>query len=185
MWHYHAAVQAQLYLLSGELDKASAVFAEVHNSGQEPPLITGAVPIYHLILLEVMFAQRFYEDLLTNADEILSEMTTYNVHPFKADVLFLQAQAYLQLGHEQEASVTLTAARQEAESQPSKRILWQILLALAELEETADHDEMSSSWYDDAYHVISGIIEQLSDPMLKGAFLNLPQVQVVLGRYAD
>ena len=66
---------------------------------------------------------------------LVAHMRQYELNQLLPDALFVQGNAQLMLGKREEAKESFTQARTAAEALGSRRMLWQILAALAELED--------------------------------------------------
>jgi hypothetical protein len=96
---------------------------------------------------------------------------------FKPEALFLGGQAYEALGQSDLAQEQILKARAAAEAIGSRRLLWQILFGLSQLE---DDPAVAQQLHQQAREIIGSISERIDRPELRESFLNQPQVQAVL-----
>jgi hypothetical protein len=81
------------------------------------------------------------------------------------------------MGQTEAARKTLLEAQAEAEVIGSRRILWQILFTLSQLEtEPAETERLRKQ----AQEIVAYIANNISEPELRASFLGLPEVQAVL-----
>ena len=82
------------------------------------------------------------------------------------------------LGYYAAAREALLKARDAAEVQDERAVLWQILVSPAEVEEACGNPETSERVCDEARKVVSYIVEHAGE--LRETFLARPDVQAVL-----
>jgi hypothetical protein len=92
-------------------------------------------------------------------------------------VLYLQGQALLGLGQDDAARNLWLKALTEAEAIGSRRMLWQILVALSQLETDPTEVECLRR---QAWQIVEYIANHIGTPELRASFLNLPQVKAAL-----
>jgi hypothetical protein len=80
-------------------------------------------------------AQGDYVRAVSVAGAAADRMRQMQMHQFLTDVLFVKGQAFAKLGERDTAKTALAEACAEAEAFGCRRIMWQILLALAALED--------------------------------------------------
>ena len=76
-----------------------------------------------------------YALAIAASNEAVERMRQIQIHPFLPDALFAKGQAHAKLGERDSAKMAFSQARAEAEALGCRRMLWQILLALAALED--------------------------------------------------
>jgi hypothetical protein len=108
-------------------------------------------------------------------------LNQYGLWAFMPEARCLRGQILAAVGQTEAARDTLLEARAEAEAIGSRRMLWQILFALSQLETDAAE---AKQWHKQAQETVADIAANVSDPELRASFLSLPQVQVVLGKSA-
>ena len=83
---------------------------------------------------QLAFAQGNYLEAISIADKMIDYMRQFKLNQFLADLLLLNGKAHWALGERDQARQALDQARQAAEALGSRRMMWQILGALAEVE---------------------------------------------------
>ncbi len=95
------------------------------------------------------------------------------------EALLLAGQAHRMNAEDEPAKNAFQEARIAAENIGSRRLLWQILSALAQAEPEA---EKSTVWREQACESIRFISDHMTRDGLRGRFLQLPEVRAVMGR---
>ena len=135
------AAGAYLHMLSGDLPQAEAYLVDaeklVLDSG--PGIVMEylgiAVVFNTLIRGGVRLASGDFAGVLATTDDDLSRIREKEMRCYLPDVLRMRGEALRGLGRTDEALAALAEARAEAERQGSRRGLWPVLAALAEIEE--------------------------------------------------
>jgi len=122
------------------------------------------------------------ENLFSGLEERFQPYREAGFSLLLADEHLLRAQAALALGQYDAARAALWKARQEAEAQDERAILWQILAAQSELERVKGDEAASTRLCDQALAVIEDIAEHAGE--LRSDFMNQPAVVELLS-YKD
>lgn len=122
---------------------------------------------------QLAFAQGKYPQTLELVAALIAHIRQFALNQLLPDALFLQGKTQLKLEKKAEAKESFAQARTAAETLGSRRMLWQILAALAELEEDAGQ---TGGLRAHAGEIVSYIVEHMPTE-LRGGFLNLPEVQ--------
>jgi hypothetical protein len=118
-----------------------------------------------------------FETALDVASNYIKSFTKKQIKLLVPDLLNQKARALMGLGRNEDAYPILLSARSLATEQNSRRILWAILLDLAELEE----DKLTAENYrQEARQIIEYISEHISDSGLRQSFQSLPRVRKVI-----
>ncbi|MBE7556995.1 MAG: AAA family ATPase [Anaerolineales bacterium] len=167
---------AQLYL---QQDNLSEVEAVVEQGKIDPNRETLPYYFQPVILTEVELAlkQGRYEHGLASVDDLLATLNQFGLRIFIPEALYLRGQTLVAMGQTEAARETLLEAQAEAEALGSRRMLWQILFALSQLERDL---AKATQWRRQAQEIVAYIIANVSDPDLRTSFLRLPKVQEVL-----
>jgi hypothetical protein len=128
----------------------------------------------HIALLQCDYAR-----LMDVADVILAGMRQSGVRLYLPDLLHLQAQALLALGQDEPAHAGFLQARAEAEALGSRRMLWQILAALGQIEDRRGNQSEAQSLRRQAREIVEFIAEHCPTDV-RVSFLNLPDVRDVM-----
>jgi tetratricopeptide (TPR) repeat protein len=172
-----AKVLAQLYLRQHQLAEAEHILAaECTNP------VLKAMPGYmawhevDLVRAELAFQQEAYERALSLIEQHLANLRQFGIRSRLPYALHMQGKIHLALGDRAAAHAAWQAARAEAEALGSRWALWQILAALAQIEEDADQ---AAQLRQEAQVIITYIAEHISDTELRASFLSLPAVCTV------
>jgi class 3 adenylate cyclase/tetratricopeptide (TPR) repeat protein len=179
---YARIALARIRLLEGDSRAAKQFVLEAKQA------ITFNWFIYHplagLVEGEVSLAAGDFERAATRSETLLQKMVQYRARPWRPDVLLLRAKALRGAGKEDEAIGILKEAQAEAEALGSRRSLWQILALLAEMEDGRGDTAVAAAHWKAAAEQVQLIVGHMPNPSpevdLRQAFLDLPQVQVVL-----
>jgi tetratricopeptide (TPR) repeat protein len=174
-------VQALQLMYAGDHRKASK-FLE----GVDRDYITDSErffnPFVFTLQVEIYLADLNFELALETADNFIQILNTQGVHQLVPNLLLVpdlinqKARALIGLGRKEEAYQELLAARDMAEEQNSRRILWAILIDLADLE---SEKAVAESYREKARQIIQYISDHITDAKLKDSFLSLPRVRKV------
>jgi tetratricopeptide (TPR) repeat protein len=115
------------------------------------------------------------------AEELLSYLARFQVRPFRPDALHLKGQALLAQDRPQEARAVLAEAQSEAEELGCRPILWQILAALAEVEEQLGDAGRAAPLRDQAWEIINALADSIGDDDHRMSFLALPDIKRLEG----
>ena len=124
---------------------------------------------------QLAYAQGDYLQTIALAARLVSHMRQFELNQLLPDSLFVQGKAQLMLGQREEAKESFEQARNAAEMLGSRRMQWQILDALAQVEHDATQ---ANSLRTQAREIVGYIVEHMP-PTLRHGFLNLPQVRAV------
>jgi len=173
-------VLARLHLLTGDLETAATTLQAAHRELRPEGLQWFAPILVPLADAELALARRDYAHALDVMDSLLADLREGQSRYLLADALYLKGKALAAIGltRVEEARVTLREARAEAEAIGSRRILWPILIALAEIEDRCDRQAEARALRLPAREIIEYIADHCP-PDLRESFLGLPQVQAV------
>ncbi len=113
-------------------------------------------------------------------DNLLSALHKLSIRPYVPDALYLKSQALLAQGRREEAREILVEARTAAEALGSRRTLWEILLALSQIEKERGDPEEAEEMRRRARQIVEYIADHAGTSTLRASFLNLPRVRAVL-----
>jgi tetratricopeptide (TPR) repeat protein len=168
-------ILAQLQLLNDNIAEAK----EAMDLAQKDPS-REAWPVY---FVSVRLADSWLdlklgdcERALAVTDDLLADLRQYGMRSEIPRTLYLHSQALLGLGQDEAARNGLQEAYAEAEAIGSRRMLWQILFALSQLEtDPVEAQRLRRQ----AQEIIEYIANHISYSQLRTSFLALPQVQAV------
>jgi tetratricopeptide (TPR) repeat protein len=165
--------RAQNEMYAGNYDQAAKFFDRVGSDYTNHSELIFHPYIYTLDV-EILLRNKQYERALQIAEKYLDTLGHQQVKILVPDLLNQKARAQVGLGQDDRAYETLQEAVGLARYQDSLRILWALLLDLAELE---GNRRAAEELQEEARTVIAAILENISDPSLRQKFLNLPQVK--------
>lgn len=175
---YVLTILAQLHLQQGHLSEAEATI----DRGKKGFNQEGTPIFFQLLFLaeaELALKQGGYEHALAALGDLTANLNQFGMRAYIPEALYLRGQTLMAMGQTEAARETLLQAQAEAEAIGSRRMLWQILFALSQLE--TDPAE-AKEWRHQAQEIVAYIAGNVSDSDLRTSFLGLPQVQEVLGR---
>jgi tetratricopeptide (TPR) repeat protein len=176
------SVTILLYLRQGDLSRAAATLAELpdyrdlmHRAGFVPMMWTSL----GLREVELALARADWATALARARELLAHFEQMGVVYARPEARLLLGQAHLALGQFDEALAALQTARAEAERLGSRRVLWPILAALAEIASARGQAE-AGALRQQARQIVDYIATHVPTPALRQSFLARADVQSVL-----
>jgi DNA-binding SARP family transcriptional activator len=173
---YALAALVRLQIGLGHLVEAETGLAHMkqdpHRNGW------GMFPAITLLVeTELALAQGRYEPATVLAEETRVILNQLGVRAFLPAALYMQGQAWLSSGQPNAARACWLAARVEAEAIGSRRMVWQILFALSQLE--SDPTEANRLRHQ-ARETAQFIVDH-TPPDFQASFLALPAVRAVFG----
>jgi tetratricopeptide (TPR) repeat protein len=179
---YVLAISARLHLLGGNLAAAQDVVKDAF-AGPKQEFFQRLTPLGGAAIClaegELALAEGDYTRAESVMDEALACLRNSGTRRYVSDVLYLKGQALLAQGQTDAARDTFMEARVTAEALGSRRMLWLILAALAEIEDGRGHAAEAHSLRQQAREIILYIADH-SPPDLRISFLGLPDVRAVL-----
>jgi tetratricopeptide (TPR) repeat protein len=170
----HSGMETMIRVLYALFEIASGQLttAETTLSYCKPaPASPWAVWVQHA-QSRLAFGQGDYVRAVSVAGAAADRMGQMQMHQFLADVLYVKGQAHAKLGERDAAKMVLVQARAEAEAFGCRRMLWQILLALAALE---DDPGVAGALRAQACEVIE-FISAHTPPDLRAGFMKQTEV---------
>ncbi len=164
---------AQNKLFGGAENEALQIFEQIgHNYRTDSELIFH--PYIYTLHVEIYLARKTFDLALQTADGYLQSLNNSQVKVLLPDLFSQKARALIGLGQNEKAYQELHAAQSLARQQNSRRILWTILLDLADLEQD---ENAANKMREEAQQIIQFIGNRISDPSLLDYFYRLPKVQ--------
>jgi tetratricopeptide (TPR) repeat protein len=171
-------VMAKLHLLEGNVTDAEVAVRAAHNVPAQDVWPDHFVPV-PLADGELALKQGDYKRAMKVTDELLSQLREFGMRSYYPYVLYLQGQASLGLGREENARQRFLESRSEAEAIGSRRTQWRVLLALSQIEpDPAEAERLRSK----ARQVVDTIAEHIDQDDLRHSFLGRPDVRLLFGR---
>jgi hypothetical protein len=118
------------------------------------------------------------ENLFAGLEERMQPYREAGFGRMLADELWLRGRAVLALGKVDEARESLLKAKDAAEAQEERAVLWQILASLADVEEACGDADAAERLRDEARTVVADIVDHAGK--LRKKFLAQPDVVSLL-----
>ncbi|HEX6384396.1 MAG TPA: AAA family ATPase [Anaerolineae bacterium] len=178
--HLNLAFVAQAWIANGKLDEGQALLDELLSSlpadtAASFVIIDIAVAYGHLNL-----ALGKPEALFAGLEERVRPLREAGFIRLLADEYWLRGRAEVALGHYDAAREALLKARDAAEAQEERAVLWQILVSLAEVEEACGDADTADKLRDQARAVVADIAEHAGK--IRDVFLGQPAVAQLLDK---
>jgi tetratricopeptide (TPR) repeat protein len=176
----YLAYAALAKIANGKLDEGRAIL-----DGLLPTLPADAASSSNITTMAVAYG---HLNLALGKSEALFAGLEERVGPFReagfisllADEHWLRGRAELAMGHLEAARAALLKARDAAEAQEERAVLWQILATLADVEESCGDAAAAKRLREQARNVVSYIAEHAGE--LRATFLARPAVAQLLGQ---
>lgn len=167
-----------LLLASGDIDSAEYL---IKNSNFESAKAISLASIFvHELNTRLLLAKCEYRTAIQYSDDVINKYISTENKSFLPQMLLAKGTGHIRLHQYELAASALNEARQIAEELKAHWRLWQIYLALAELEEELGHPENAGELRTKAKKSIRSICDTISQPELREAFLNRPDVSAVM-----
>jgi tetratricopeptide (TPR) repeat protein len=171
---------ARLQVMQGDLAAAETSVTEAYIGLDMDDLSTHGGVLVPIADAELALAKHNYARVISVMDELIDRIHKVGMRSFLSDALYLKGQALLAQGQTQAARRVLGEARVEAESIGSKRMLWQILAALSDIEaDPSDHAE-AQRLRAQARELIAYISGHIPTKELTDSFLQRPLVRAIM-----
>jgi DNA-binding SARP family transcriptional activator/predicted ATPase len=164
------AVKAYLYQCQGEMDAAEASMQQSYDHVELDALSLAAFFTFPLDG-RLRLARGEYEAALAAGERLMGYLQQTGLQPFRSDALYIQGRALWALDRTGEARTVLEAARQEAERLHTRRNLWEILAAQAQMAAAQWEVEMAVGLRHQAGEVIQFIADHIEEDELRAGFL--------------
>lgn len=181
----HHTLQANLHLMDGNLSAAREAITKCRFDTSMAANSTAPSLLWPSVVCAVALASQDYDRVTSLADEIIDRYEHVGMRAGLPDVLYFKGRAQLARGDVEAAWQTLNRASTDAESMGARRILWQILAALAEIESRRGHVAEAENLRAQAREVIAFIADHAGTPELCASFLTRPDVRAVLEERAE
>jgi dTDP-4-amino-4,6-dideoxygalactose transaminase len=119
--------------------------------------------------------------VVAEADKMIAFFERGGMLFMRTDALYYKGRALLTQGRREEAHQALAQARATAGALGARRILWQVLLALGQIEGSLGNIAEADRLRAEAREIIDYIAGHMGSSELRTAFLNLPDVRSMIG----
>lgn len=180
LWLY--AILTRVELSAGDTVAAGAAFhggavvASIENFSRIFPL--GAPQLY-FAECEIALAQNERDRALGVIESLLAHLREIKMRAFIPEALYLKGRTQIALGEREKACKILREAKEEAEAIGSTRILWQVLVALAQLTADSGNGEEANKLLDGARSTVQFISDN-APTELRASFNLMPEVLSLL-----
>jgi tetratricopeptide (TPR) repeat protein len=161
-WTPTVVAYALCEMATGQLDLAASTLGARH--------LSNTIMDYALKLAQcrLALARKDHTQAIAIADPILENIRQFKINQYLPEALFLRGQAYLMNGEQDLAKAAFEQARLAAKALGSRRLLWQILAALAEIE---PDKQKSAAWKAQARETIQFIADHITGDELRSSFM--------------
>ena len=165
------ATYALYEIATGQLDLAASSLAAC-----TPPT---SIMDYPLVLAQcrLALARKDHTQAIAIADAFVADDRPLKQGQYLPEALFLQGQAHKMNSELDLARDAFAAARLAAEAIGSKRLLWQIFAALAEIE---PDQQKAAAFKSQARETVQFITDHMTSDEYRSSFLQLPDVHALL-----
>jgi len=174
------ACLARLYVMEGNLSEAALAVKEGYAAFTEDFAQHAPIEL-PLADAELALANSDYTHALSVLERLLARLRPFKIRTFVSEALYLQGRALLGLAQTEAAWEVLQAAHAEAEALGARRIHWQVLVALSDIEQQRGHALKAEALRTNAHTILNYLIAHTPDD-LRVNFLNLPHVQALKSR---
>jgi class 3 adenylate cyclase/tetratricopeptide (TPR) repeat protein len=171
------AVQAHVFLILGDLQAARASIAKASCDVDAAVGFPYSDSHCFDVMCQVALAAEEYDRVVAIAEELIAALEG-------AGLCHGEPAAYLQIGRAlaakgdiERAREALTKAHKEAEAQGSRRVLWQTLATMADLEEHRGNDSTADDLKAEAREIVQFIADHAPEGEPRTAFLALLPVR--------
>jgi class 3 adenylate cyclase/tetratricopeptide (TPR) repeat protein len=178
--YYPMLAKARLHLYEGDVAAAAEILAVPEATLELARAHIVASSLITRIESEVGIAVGEYAAVLARLEAAISRAENMGMILSQVELGLLKGQALVGLKRMAEATAVLNEARSMAAMAGSKKLMWQILGALYEVEMARGDREKAEVWRREAREVIGFIASNISDAQLKDFFLNSAAVKRIL-----
>jgi tetratricopeptide (TPR) repeat protein len=170
-WTPTAVVYALCEIATGELDLAASTLGARR--------LSNSITDYTLKLARcrLALARKDHAQAIAIIDPVVEDSQRFKIGQYLPEALFLKGQAHLMNGEHDVAINAFEQARLFAETIGSRRLLWQILAALAEVE---PDQEKSTALKTQARAIIQFIADHITNDEFRSSFLRSDDVSALI-----
>lgn len=175
-------VLAQLQVMQGELEQARATIQASYTALDQSapnPFVSGMTLLADA---ELALAEKEYSRALELVGAQLPDFGRGRIRSTYITALRLKARALQGLGQSEQAYAVAQEARTEAEQASSRRLLWQILALLGDLQVQCGRIADAASFYAQAREILAYIAAHVPEEYHE-SFLKTPEVHRVMNSF--
>jgi class 3 adenylate cyclase/tetratricopeptide (TPR) repeat protein len=176
------ALQARLHLANNDLDNAKKTINKFQPLVSQVTIFPYVDNVLSLVTCEVMLASQEYPQVLKLTEEFIPHNEIAGMRQWLADQYLYQGLAFFATEDTEKARSSLLNARSIAEEIGSRRILWKIYAALAEVEEHAGNSLEAEKLWGKAGEIIDYIVDHTGGEENRASFLARTDIQKVVGK---
>jgi predicted ATPase len=158
-------------MATGQLELAATTLGARHLSN------TVFDSVLILAQCRLALARKDYTQAIAIAEPLVENIRKFKINQYLPEALFLMGQAHLMNGEQDLAKAAFEQARMAAEALGSRRLLWQILAALAGVE---SDEGKSAALKSQAREIIHFIADHINDDEMRSQFLQSESVSALL-----
>jgi ATP/maltotriose-dependent transcriptional regulator MalT len=178
--HYYLTSVVRVKIACGRLNESRAILDELLATLQADAPGSYIITIMAVAYAELRLAKGQPEALFAGLEERIRPYREAGFNPILADEHLLRGRADIALGQYEAARAALLQAREVAEAQEERAILWKILASSSELERACGNEAAAGELRDQARAMVEDIAAHAGE--LRDAFLGQPAVAQLLGK---
>ena len=174
------AFLAEAYFRQGDLAAGREALAQ-SQVGFHPDQPPGAFSPIYIPLAEarLALAEGDYGCAVTLMDVLIARLRQYGLRAWLAEALYLKGKALLEQNRLEEARATLAEGRLEAESTGSRRVLWPILVQLAQAEARRGNTGEAGDLRRQAQEIVIFMADRMGTAELRTTFMSLADARSI------
>ena len=175
---------ALLKLAMGDVQQAERIIAEAYPDPNRGDPTFYAVSASRRAEGYLCLAQDRPQQALAKAGDLAGRVRRIGAFAYLPEALLIQGKALAALDNLDQAGAVLHEANAAAEKIGQRRVLWQILAALAKIEEQQGNSAKAKAHRDEARQIVDYIAGH-SGSQLRAALLSIPEVKSLLAHNED
>jgi tetratricopeptide (TPR) repeat protein len=175
-----AAAPAHVQIRQAEFEKAERILAEALEIAQFETMPPVWAVFAHVAQLHLLLAMDNPDLALERANFVIGQLRRPGVKVQLAECLWLKGKALAALGHWQQAQEALLEAQALAEESNGRRMQWQVLATLAEVEDERGNPAAAGELRGRAREIVDYIAAHAGREELRASFLTRPEVATLL-----
>jgi class 3 adenylate cyclase/tetratricopeptide (TPR) repeat protein len=175
------ATSAEVKIRTGQLDLAQRILAEAFEG------LDLDEPLFRItrVLLSDAYLQLVLENpqrSLEHMEYLIGRMGQAGMRLYLPESLLLRGKALLALNEPEAARAAFLEAQKVGEKTGAKRMLWQVLWELSQLDTAVGNATNAGLYRQQAQEIVTYIADHTGSEELRASFLSLPEVRSVLAK---